>query len=69
MPVIFFVDPEILKDPDTKDINEITLSYTFYPVETGTAALEAAQSQRGKRHEWPRRRTTNIISSSPIPGR
>lgn len=38
MPVVFFVDPQILKDPDTKGIDEITLSYTFYPVETGTAA-------------------------------
>jgi cytochrome c oxidase assembly protein subunit 11 len=38
MPVVFFVDPQIKKDPDTSDIDEITLSYTFYPVETGTAA-------------------------------
>ena len=38
MPVLFFVDPEIRKDPDTKHIDEITLSYTFYPVETGAAA-------------------------------
>jgi cytochrome c oxidase assembly protein subunit 11 len=38
MPVVFFVDPKIKQDPDTKDIDEITLSYTFYPVETGTAA-------------------------------
>jgi len=38
MPVVFFVDPAIEKDPDAKNVHEITLSYTFYPVETVTAA-------------------------------
>jgi cytochrome c oxidase assembly protein subunit 11 len=33
MPVIFFVDPKILDDPDARKIDEITLSYTFYPVD------------------------------------
>jgi cytochrome c oxidase assembly protein subunit 11 len=37
MPVIFFVDPKILQDPDARDIQNITLSYTFYPVENGNA--------------------------------
>lgn len=35
MPVVYFVDPRILQDVDTKDISEITLSYTFYPVDSG----------------------------------
>lgn len=30
MPVTFFVDPEILDDPEAKGIPEITLSYTFH---------------------------------------
>ena len=38
MPVIFFVDPDFTQDEDTKSIDEITLSYTFYPVETVTAS-------------------------------
>jgi cytochrome c oxidase assembly protein subunit 11 len=33
MPVVFYVDPKILEDPDANDISEITLSYTFYPVD------------------------------------
>lgn len=32
MPVIYFVDPKILDDPEARDIEQITLSYTFHPV-------------------------------------
>jgi len=35
MPVTFYVDPAILDDPDARNISEITLSYTFYPVDRG----------------------------------
>jgi len=33
MPVLFFVDRKFQDDPDNRDVQEITLSYTFYPVE------------------------------------
>jgi len=34
MPVVFYVDPRILDDADARRITEITLSYTFYPVDS-----------------------------------
>jgi cytochrome c oxidase assembly protein subunit 11 len=33
MPVLFYVDPEIVKAEETKNIGTLTLSYTFYPRE------------------------------------
>ncbi|WP_375403819.1 cytochrome c oxidase assembly protein [uncultured Sphingomonas sp.] len=38
MPVIFYVDPKMLADPDARDIEDITLSYTFYPVDSAKSA-------------------------------
>jgi cytochrome c oxidase assembly protein subunit 11 len=33
MPVLFYVDPDITKAEETKNIGTLTLSYTFYPRE------------------------------------
>ncbi len=45
MPVIYYVDPKIAEDPDTRDIEQITLSYTFHPIANAAAkALDRAGS-------------------------
>ncbi|MEL6967476.1 MAG: cytochrome c oxidase assembly protein [Pseudomonadota bacterium] len=44
MPVVFFVDPDIVNDPLLKDTPEITLSYTFFPDEEAEQRVSSAQS-------------------------
>jgi cytochrome c oxidase assembly protein subunit 11 len=45
MPVIYYVDPKILDDPDNKDVGEITLSYTFHVAADGPP--DGASSKAG----------------------
>ena len=47
MGVQFFVDPELLKDPSTRDVDTITLSYTMFRKPDAPEA--AAGCGRGRR--------------------
>lgn len=42
MPVSFFVDPSMAKDRGMNDVNHITLSYTFFPVDDGATQNRTA---------------------------
>jgi cytochrome c oxidase assembly protein subunit 11 len=47
MPVIFFVDPDMVKPEETKNINTITLSYRMYP-HAATQPVAATDSKQGQ---------------------
>jgi len=58
MPVTFYVDPKLLDDRETRDVTDITLSYTMYPADLpddaeaaaeATTRLAAAPTERGNK--------------------
>jgi len=46
LPVTFFVDPKIRDNPDTADIQTITLSYTFFRTGDESAAADAGSAEK-----------------------
>ncbi len=45
MPVVFYIDPDIVDAPELKDITTITLSYTFFPIDGDKPLASAPQAQ------------------------
>jgi cytochrome c oxidase assembly protein subunit 11 len=43
MPVLFYVDPDIVNVPELKNIKTITLSYTFFPIDKEGPVAAAPQ--------------------------
>jgi cytochrome c oxidase assembly protein subunit 11 len=49
MGVVFFVDPDIVRDPETRDVHVITLSYTMFRSTQGNSPrLSAAPGKTGQ---------------------
>ena len=50
MPVVFFVDPDMVNYPETKDLKVLTLSYTFYSRDKPkpVAAVTQEKPENGK---------------------
>ncbi len=44
--VVFYVDPRLAEDADVKDLNSITLSYTYFPSRGGKPVAEATSSTK-----------------------
>lgn len=44
LPIVYFVDPEIVADRDAREIDTITLSYTYFRSTNQAAAAAAAQA-------------------------
>ncbi|THF55674.1 cytochrome c oxidase assembly protein [Ollibium composti] len=44
MPVVFYVDPDIVNQPELKDIKTITLSYTMFPAEGDKPVASAPET-------------------------
>ncbi len=48
MPVSFYIDPTLVDDKDARRLNQITLSYTFFPVDRPAKAADVQRRGDGQ---------------------
>jgi cytochrome c oxidase assembly protein subunit 11 len=48
MPVVFYIDPDIVEVPELRDLKTITLSYTFFPIEGEKPVAAAPKAEDEK---------------------
>jgi cytochrome c oxidase assembly protein subunit 11 len=72
MPVSYYIDPAIMDDQVAKKIDEITLSYTFYPVDkpaTAVAALDKPPAADAALDKQPRVRLSAATNRNSLKDR
>ena len=47
MPVVFYVDPDIVDQPELTNVETITLSYTFFPIDAAEPVASAPKAVEG----------------------
>jgi cytochrome c oxidase assembly protein subunit 11 len=49
LPVVFFVDPRLMEDRETREVQQITLSYTYFAdPKAGKGELKTAAAEPGR---------------------
>jgi cytochrome c oxidase assembly protein subunit 11 len=65
MPVVFYVDPEMLTDGDAQSVRTITLSYSFFRQATGVAAADARPLREGSEKQVEALKTAKEADFDP----
>ena len=63
MPVSFFIDPDIVNDPNLDDVTTITLSYTFFPSEDQSLVGKTKKENAKVRDKLVKEIRSSYISS------
>jgi cytochrome c oxidase assembly protein subunit 11 len=65
MPVVFYVDPEMLTDGDAQSVRTITLSYSFFPQANGVAESDARPLRQGSEKQIENLKTAKEANFDP----